>query len=98
MAEKRHIGRKKAIGDIYMYPTGRYVREKVGSSRGCVDYRVIPVPGKPGRKVLICIRSKRGPRGGRTKAVAILRDVKRVPKAKRMLRRLVRSLRVEERR
>ena len=72
----------KLGGKFYMYPTGRYVREKLASRRGCKDYRYVPVKGKPSRKVLICIRDKKGPRGGRTKAVALLRDVKRVRKPK----------------
>ena len=93
MAKKRKrksriIGRKKKVGDIYMHATGRYVREKLGSDRGCVDYRVVPVPKKKGRKVLVCITRKKGPRGGRTKAVALLRDVTKVPKAKKMAAKL----------
>ena len=63
-------------GTIYRYKTGRYVREKLGSKKGCIAYRVVPVSGKPGRKVLICITRKRGPRGGRTKAISLLRSLK----------------------
>lgn len=64
------------IGTIYKYKTGKYVREKLGSKRGCIAYRVIPVPHKPGRKVLVCITKKEGPRGGRTKAISLLRSLK----------------------
>ena len=63
-------------GAIYKYKTGKYVREKLGSKRGCVAYRVVPVPNKPGRKVLVCITKKKGPRGGRTKAISLLRSLK----------------------
>ncbi|RLG09318.1 hypothetical protein DRN73_10090, partial [Candidatus Pacearchaeota archaeon] len=63
-------------GAIYKYKTGKYVREKLGSKRGCIAYRVIPVPHKPGRKVLVCITKKKGPRGGRTKAISLLRSLK----------------------
>ena len=67
---------KARIGTIYKYRTGKYVREKLGDKPpDTIGYRVIPVPGKPGRKVLIAIRRKRGPRGGRTKAVALLRHI-----------------------
>ena len=40
-------------GTIYKYKTGKYVREKLGFKKGCKDYRVVPVEGKPGRKVLV---------------------------------------------
>jgi len=63
-------------GAIYKYKTGKYVREKLGSKRGCIAYRVVPVPNKPGRKVLVCITAKKGPRGGRTKAISLLRSLK----------------------
>lgn len=62
---------------IYKYRTGKYVREKLGEEPAdTVGYRVVPVPGKPGRKVLVALRRKKGPRGGRTKAVALLRSTK----------------------
>lgn len=67
----------------YKYETGRYVREKLASKRGCVAYRYVDV--KPGRKLLICIKKKGGPRGGRTKAVALLRSLK-TKKGRRMAR------------
>ena len=73
-------------GTIYKYKTGKYVREKLGSKRGCIAYRVIPVPNKPGRKVLICITRKKGPRGGRTKAISLLRSLK-IAKGKRLAKR-----------
>ena len=73
-------------GTIYRYKTGKYVREKLGSKRGCIAYRVIPVPGKPGRKVLVCITRKKGPRGGRTKAISLLRSLKTV-KGRRLAKR-----------
>jgi len=44
------------------------------------------VKGKVGRKVLICITKKKGKRGGRTKAIALLRDIKKVAKARKLLR------------
>lgn len=75
-------------GTIYKYETGKYVREKLGSKRGCKDYRIIPVPGKPGRKVLICITGKKGPRGGRTKAVTLLRSL-RTEKGKQLAKRAI---------
>jgi len=67
---------KIRIGEIYRYKTGKYVREKLGEKPpDTIGYRVIPVKGKPGRKILIAIRRKKGPRGGRTKAVALLRHI-----------------------
>jgi hypothetical protein len=67
---------KARTGTIYKYRTGKYVREKLGDKPpDAVGYRVVPVPGKPGRKVLVAIRRKKGPRGGRTKAVALLRHM-----------------------
>lgn len=75
-------------GTTYKYPTGEYVREKIGDKPAdAIGYRVVPVPGRPGRKILIALTRKRGPRGGRSKAVAILRRVgttkKRAKKVKR---------------
>jgi len=67
---------KVRVGEIYRYKTGKYVREKLGEKPpDTVRYRVIPVKGRPGRKILIAVRGKKGPRGGRTKAVALLRHV-----------------------
>jgi len=73
-------------GTIYRYKTGKYVREKLGSKRGCIAYRVIPVPNKPGRKILVCITRKKGPRGGRTKAISLLRSLK-TAKGRRLAKR-----------
>lgn len=73
-------------GSIYKYETGKYVREKLGSTSGCKGYRVVDVPNKPGRKVLICITNKKGERGGRTKAIALLRSI-RTSKGKQLLKR-----------
>ena len=73
-------------GTIYRYETGQYVRDKLASKRGCKEFRYIDVPGKPGRKLLICIKSKSGPRGGRTKAIALLRSL-RTKKGKRLLKK-----------
>jgi hypothetical protein len=56
---------------LYRYETGKYVREKLGDKRGCEAYRVKPI--KPGRKLLLCVKSSEGERGGRTKAIALLR-------------------------
>jgi hypothetical protein len=68
---------KARIGTIYRYRTGKYVREKLGDKpKDAIGYRVVPVPGKPGRKVLVAIRRKKGSRGGRTKAVALLRHIR----------------------
>ena len=58
---------------LYAYPYGEYVRQKLGTKHGCVKYRYIRLK-KPGRLLLICIRNKEGKRGGRTKAIALLRD------------------------
>jgi len=86
--KKKVLGRKKKVGDVYMHPTGRYVRQKLGSDRGCKKYRTVPVKGKPGRKVLVCVTGKKGPKGGRTKAVALMRDTSKVPKARKMAKKL----------
>lgn len=61
---------------IYRYKTGRYIRDELNSDRGCKEYRTIPVEGKAGRKLLICVTGKKGKRGGTTKAVALLRSTK----------------------
>lgn len=72
---------------IYKYRTGKYVRERLGEPpKDTIGYRVVPVPGKPGRKVLVAIRRKRGPRGGRTKAVALLRSL-RTAKGRQLAKR-----------
>lgn len=72
MAKSKHSG-----GEYYRYESGRYLREKLGSKRGCESYRTKTV--KPGRKLLLCIQEGEGPRGGRTKAIALLRT-KQTPK------------------
>lgn len=77
-----------AKGTIYKYKAGKYVREKLGSKRGCKAYRVVPVPKKEGRKVLICITGKKGPRGGRTKAIALLRSVE-TSKGRRLAKKAI---------
>jgi len=67
--------RKK--GNVYYYPHGEYVRELLidpeEEEKYCKDgeYRIKNI--KPGRKLLLCIQKGEGPRGGRTKAVALLR-------------------------
>ncbi len=87
--------RKK--GEVYYYPKGEYVREALGSERGCKKgaYRIKDLGN--GRKLLLCIRKKKGPEGGKTKAVALLRDKdidlrtvenKKVRKAAKKLREL----------
>lgn len=81
--------KKARVGTIYKYKTGKYVREKVGHEPSdTVGYRVVPVPGKPGRKILLALRRKKGPRGGRTKAVAILRH-KSTAKGRALAKRAV---------
>jgi len=64
-------------GKFYGYlKTGRYVREELNKRYGCSGrYRVKEI--KPGVKILLCIRKGKGKRGGKTKALAILRDVNR---------------------
>lgn len=72
---------------IYRYATGKYVREKLAPKpRNARGYRIVPVPGKPGRKLLVAILPKKGPRGGRTRAVALLRSL-RTAKGRRLARR-----------
>ncbi len=81
------MAKRKIIGTIYKYKTGKYVREKLATKHGCTNqYRVIPVPNKPGRKILICITKKEGPRGGRTKAIALLRHIS-TKKGRRLLKK-----------
>ena len=64
-------------GKFYGYlKTGQYVREELSTRKGCSsEYRIKEV--KPGVKILLCIRKGKGKRGGKTKALAILRDVYR---------------------
>lgn len=57
------------------YRTGRYEHERVGSKRGVIRYRYIKTPR--GRRVLIGVTARVGPRGGRTKLISILRPIKR---------------------
>jgi len=60
--------------ELYGYlRTGKYVRQELGTKHGCVEYRMKEV--KPGVKILLCIKKKKGPRGGRTKAIALLRSL-----------------------
>ena len=76
MGKKRRLKKIKLdkSGEFYGYlTTGRYVRQKLNTKRGCIDYRIKEI--KPGVKLLICIKKKKGKMGGRTKALAILRDV-----------------------
>lgn len=58
---------------FYRYKTGKYIREKLGTRHGCIGYRYKKLK-KKGRLLLICIREKEGKRGGKTKAIALLRD------------------------
>jgi len=73
----------------YRYKTGRYLRETLNEVDGsnCVGYRVIPVKNKTGRKLLLCIRKDKGKRGGKTIAVALLRDIKKTRKAKEIMKK-----------
>lgn len=64
----------KAKG-LYKYKTGEYIREKLAEKpKDAVGYRIVEV--KPGVKVLVALTRRRGPRGGRTKAVALLRHLR----------------------
>lgn len=66
------------VGTRYRYATGKYEREKLAHEPSdTVGYRVIPVKGKPGQKILIAIR-----RGGGSKAVALLRRLKGTSKVR----------------
>jgi len=89
MAERKPLPREpQKKGDVYYYPHGEYVRELLidpeEEEKYCKDgeYRIKNI--KPGRKLLLCITKEKGPRGGRTKAVALLRhvdvDLREVPK------------------
>jgi len=78
-------------GDFYRYSEGRYVRQKLGSKRGCRGYRLKEV--KPGRKVLLCLTER-----GKTRAVSLLRDKGvdlRTVKDKRA-RRVIKRVREED--
>jgi len=92
------MARKKIkLGDgFYMYPGGKYVRQKLASRRGCKDYRVKEV--KPGRKVLVCIKDKKGPRGGKTKAVSLLRSLKTKPKDKKARKAIKKAKKLKKKR
>jgi hypothetical protein len=62
---------------LYYYKGGEYLREKLAEKPSDVQgYRVKEV--KPGVKVLLAIRRRRGRRGGRTVAVAVLRHWRHV--------------------
>ena len=77
MAKKRKLKKIKLdeSGEFYGYlKTGRYVRQKLNTRHGCVEYRIKEI--KPGVKLLLCIRKGKGKRGGKTKAIALLRDIK----------------------
>ena len=93
---RRKRKKVKLGGDFYMYPGGQYVREKLASDRGCKKYRIKEV--KPGRKALLCIRGKKGPRGGRTKAVSLLRSLKTKPKDKKARKAIAKAKKVVKRR
>lgn len=73
---------------IYRYKTGMYVREKLNDKSGCIAYRVIDVKKKPGRKLLICITKKKGPRGGQTKAISLMRSLE-IEKGKRLAKEAI---------
>jgi len=83
--KKRRVWLNKKF---YFYKElGQYLRQKLGTKEGCVDYRFKEV--KPGRLVLLCIRRKEGPRGGKTRAIALLRSFRvRKPKDKKVLKLL----------
>ena len=73
MGRKLKLDRK---GEFYIYKkSGQYVRQKLASRRGCVKYRYKEI--KPGVLLLICVTKKKGKKGGKTKAVALLRHVNR---------------------
>jgi len=69
---KKRFVKIKVLDDFYFYKGGEYLRQKLDDKRGCKTYRIKYI--KPGRRLLVCITDKRGPRGGTTKAVALLRD------------------------
>ena len=73
--KKRKLKKIKFDDEFYGYlKTGGYLRQELGTKYGCVEYRIKEI--KPGVKILICIKKKKGKRGGRTKALALLRHYK----------------------
>jgi len=66
---KKYVDRKHKL---YVYTGGKYLRQELSSARGCKAYRVKTID--PQTKLLVCVTSKKGKRGGKTKAVAILRS------------------------
>lgn len=81
--KRRYIGCRSKEHCFYAYPEGEYVREVLDTDESdCVEYRVVPVKHKPGRKLLICITNKKGPHGGKTKALALLRKKEVVERKK----------------
>lgn len=76
---------KKKKSLFYRYKTGKYIREKLGTKHGCVDYRYKKLK-KKGRLLLICIKNKSGKRGGKTKAIALLRNIS-TRKAKNIIKK-----------
>ena len=66
------MAKKKFTKKLYTYSSGSYLREKLNSKRGCKEYRIKEI--KDGVKLLLCITDKKGKRGGKTKALAILRS------------------------
>ena len=76
MAKKKIPGTK-----WYGYTGGKYARKQLASDRGCKTYRTKRLKG--GKKLLVCIKRKKGPRGGRTKAVAELVPKNKAPKSVR---------------
>lgn len=72
MNSKRKFKKISISDNFYAYKGGEYVREKLNTKRGCTDYRYKRI--KDGRLLLLCIRDKEGKRGGKTKAIALLRD------------------------
>ncbi len=74
---------------FYKYAGGEYIREKLAEKPKRVrGYRLVQVPGKPGRKVLVALLP-----GGGTKAVALLRHKSVLRKGIRRLLRKRRSRR-----
>jgi hypothetical protein len=72
--KRRYEGCKSKEGCFYKYKEGEYVREVLNpDDSDCKKYRYVPVKHKPGRLLLVCVTDKKGPRGGRTKALALLR-------------------------
>jgi hypothetical protein len=72
--KRRYEGCRSQKGCFYKYKEGEYVREVLNTNdKDCKEYRYVKVPHKPGRLVLVCVTDKKGPRGGKTKALALLR-------------------------